>query len=323
MLRLKGAKIKPQNFEKKNLEIRKKFLDLIKKKEKAGNKLKLSWSNWGFGLEPLRTSLQRLHNNKVRYVELHGNLYGSDLGYNSKEVKSLLNDFGMEVSGVCGMFSSDCELASSIPSVRQRAIDYIKRNVEFCNEVGGEYLLIVPGAVGRPKRYDGFEFDRAVEALQIIGDTFIKNSVKGAVEPIRADEVSLCHTFEDAVKLIKAVNHDGIKHINGDLYHMLHGESHIGETIINYGDYLINLHMADTTRMAFGTGMLDLDTVIMALYLIGYNDKRAFCSAEPLGAGADPYRQMYGKNDPVMLDRLVSETASYFYAREELLLSVN
>jgi hypothetical protein len=73
--------------------------------------------------------------------------------------------------------------------------------------------------------------------------------------------------------------------------------------------------------MAFGTGMLDLDLIIMTLYLIGYNNKRAFCSAEPLGSGADPYRQMYGRSDPAVLDRLVSETTSYFYEREELLLS--
>lgn len=315
--------MKLQNFEKKNLEIRKKFLKLISEKKNVENKLKLSWSNWGFGLESLKTSLQRLHNNNIRYIELHGNLYGVDLGYRSKEVKLLLNDFGMEVSGVCGMFSSDCELASSIPSVRQRAIDYIKRNVEFCNEVGGEYLLIVPGAVGRPKKYDLFEFDRAVEALRIIGDFFIKNNVKGAIEPIRADEVSICHTFDDAVKMIKTIDNDGIKYINGDLYHMLHGESHIGEAILNNGDYLINLHMADTNRMAFGTGMLDLDVVIMSLYLIGYNNKKAFCSMEPLGPSADPYYQMYGRNDPVILDKLVKESALYFYKREELLLINN
>jgi sugar phosphate isomerase/epimerase len=196
-------------------------------------------------------------------------------------------------------------------------------NVEFCSEVGGEYMIITPSPVGRTEKYDDFEFERAVETFQVVGDIFVKNKIKGAIEPIRPDEVSICHTFEDAMKMIKAINHDGIKHISGDLYHMLHCESHIGETIIKYGEYMVNLHMADTNRMAFGSGMLDFDVVIIALYIVGYNNKRAFCSAEPLGPGANPYVQMYGKNDPKMLDKLVGDSASYFYKREKLLLASN
>lgn len=184
----------------------------------------------------------------------------------------------------------------------------------------GEYILFSPGAVGRPQKYDDFEFERAVETLRILGDVFVDARVKGAIEPVRADEVSICHTFEDAVKMINTVGHKGVCNIAGDVYHMLHGESHIGETIINYGDYLINIHMADTNRMALGTGMLNLDSVIMSLYLIGYNNKNAFLTAEPLGPAANPYPQMNGITDPQILDKLVSDTASYFYKRESLLL---
>jgi sugar phosphate isomerase/epimerase len=310
-----------QNFEKINLEIKEKFKRFLKEQKEVKNKLKLSWSNWGFGIEPLELSLKRLKKFNVKYIELHGNLYGENLGYKVKEVKKMLDDYGIQASGVCGMVSSESELSSKSPFVRQRCIDYFKRNIEFCNQVGGEYLLFGPGAVGRPVKYDDYEFERAVESIQIIGDYFVKYNVKGAVEPVREDEVSICHTFEDALRLIKAVNHKGVQNICGDVYHILHGERNMGETITNYGDYMINLHMADTNRRALGSAMLDLDIVIMSLYLIGYNNKRAFCSAEPLGPGADPYVQMYGKNDPEVLNKLVSDTASYFYRREEVLLS--
>jgi len=184
----------------------------------------------------------------------------------------------------------------------------------------GEYILFSPGAIGRPKKYDDFEFERAVETLKILGDIFLKAGIKGAIEPVRVDEVSICHTFSEALKLINAIEHKSVRHIAGDVYHMLHGENHIGETIIKYGDYLINLHIADTNRMALGTGMLNLDIIIMALYLINYNNKSAFISAEPLGPAADPYPQMNGITDPKVLDKLVEDTASYFYTRENLLL---
>lgn len=312
--------MKLQRFEEINVEIKRKFSKFLREQKKIEKRIKFSWSNWGFGLEPIETSLKRLRKCDVRYIELHGNLYGPDIGYKLKVINKLLKNYGIEVSGICGMFSKEAELASISPAVRQRAIDYIKRQVEFCSEVGGEYLLVVPGAVGRPNKYDDFELDRVIESLQIVADVFVEYNVNGAIEPIRADEVSICHSFEDVVKLIKVLNHDRIKYINGDVYHMLHSESHIADTIIKYCDYLINLHIADTNRMALGTGMLDLDTILMSLYLVGYNNKRAFVSAEPLGPGADPYRQMYGKNDPVMLDKLVSDTVSYFNERESLLI---
>jgi len=310
-----------QNYEKKDAAIKEKFLE-AKNKKTLKDRLKLSWSNWEFGMEPLKASVKRLSANSVKYIELFGNLFGPDMGYKAKDVNKLLGDYGMEVSGICGIFSTDNESCSTIPSVRQRCIDYFKRSVEFAGEVGAEYFLIAPSAVGRAVKLDDFEFDRSVEVLKEVADLFIKHNVKGAVEPIRADEVSLCNTFADAVKIINAVGHKGIQHINGDVYHMLHGEEHIGQTLIDYKDYVVNIHLADTNRKALGSGMLNIDVFIMSLYLIGYNERRAFCSAEPLGPGADPYQQMNGKNDPDMLDKLVKDTVTYFRKREEILLNL-
>ncbi len=308
-----------QNFEKKNNDIKNAFGELLKR-NKIKNKLKLSWSNWGFGLEPIENSLRRLKKYNIDYIELHGNRYGPDLGYKTKILRRLLSSYDIKVSGICGMVWKESELASPNPFIRQRCIDYFKRNIELCKEVGGEYILFTPGAVGRPQKYDDFEFDRAVETLKILGDLFLDAEVKAAIEPVRIDEVSFCHTFEDAVRLIKSVDHKGVVHIAGDVYHMLHHETHIGQTILDFGDYLVNIHMADTNRKALGSGMLDLDIIIMALYLIGYNNKKAFLSAEPLGPSANPYYQMYGRTDPQILDRLVSDTAAYFYQRENIVL---
>ena len=240
-----------QNFEKKDLQIKEKFLEMKKKKE-IKERLKLSWSNWELGMEPLEVSLKRLSSNGVKYVELYGNIFGPDLGYKAKDVNKQLKAFGMEVSGICGIYSTDSELASTSPSVRQRAIDYTKRNVEFAAQVGAEYFLIVPGAVGRAVKFDDYEFERSVETLKLVVDVFTKYNIKGAVEPIRSDEVSICNTFADAVKFINAINHPGIQNINGDVYHMLHMENHIGETLLEYKDYLINIHLADTNRKALG-----------------------------------------------------------------------
>jgi len=307
-----------QNFETKNEKIRAEYI--AAKKADPGKfqaKLNLSWSNWGFGMEPLEVSAKRLADNGISFIELHGNRYGESLGYASRDTQRILDGLGVKVSGICGMFSPECDLSSNSGVVRQRAIDYIKRNVDLGHKLGAKYFLIVPGAVGRPTAIDGMEFERSVETLGLVADVFSDAGIRGAVEPIRSAEVSLIHTFADAERYIKAVNHPGVRHINGDVYHMLTEESHIARTIADSGGRLTNLHLAVTNRCALGEGSLDVDTLMMALYLIGYNNDWCYCTPEPLGPGGDPYPAMFGKPDAALLDTLVGTSARYWREREE------
>lgn len=314
--------MKPQNYEVKNEKIRAAFAALKKEHpERLKTRLNLSWSNWGFGIEPLADSAARLERAGIQFIELHGNHYGPDLGYKVEETLRILGDHGIRVAGVCGMFSADNDLSSNRAVQRQAAIDYIKREVPFTAAVGGTYLLVVPGAVGRPKAYDNVEFERSVETLQLVADLFVQHNVKAAIEPIRSAEVSFVHTVADAIRYIEAVNHPGVQHINGDVYHMQAEEAHIGEAILTAGERLINLHMADSNRRALGLGAMDLDTIIMALYVIGFNREGCYVTPEPLGPGGDPYPAMYGKPDKEQLDAMVMQTATYFREREEELLA--
>ena len=314
--------MKPQNFQLKNEKIQAAFLKL---KKTAPNKLKkrlnLSWSNWGFGREDLSVSAARLEKAGIRFIELHGNHYGPDLGYRADRVLQILGDHGIKVAGVCGMFSAENDLSSAIARHRQAAIDYLKREVPFTAAVGGSYILVVPGAVGRPQAYDNMEFERSVETLQLAAGLFVEYEIRAAVEPIRSAEVSLVHSIAETQAYIKAVNHPGVQHINGDVYHMQVEESHIGAALVSAGSQLTNLHVADSNRLALGEGALDLDTMIMALYVIGYNREGCYVTPEPLGPGGDPYPAMFGRQDPAVLDRLVLQTARYFRAREQAVLS--
>jgi len=307
-----------QNFEVVNQEIDDQFRAYKESNpEKMGTKLKLSWSNWGFGVEALKTSLNRLARNNVEYIELHGNHYGPDLGYSLKETKKLLGDSGIKVSGVCGMFSKDNDLSSISAFQRQAAIDYIRREVEFTAELGGTYLLVVPGAVGRSSPYDEMEVHRSIETLRLVAPLFEQYGVKGAIEPIRSAETSIVNTVEQAQEYIAELNCSGISWINGDVFHMQAEETHIGKALLAAGNQLVNLHMADSQRGALGTGSMDVDRIIEVLYLINYNGRDCFVTPEPLGPGGDPYPAMYGKSNPEDLDRLVQVTINTFRSREQ------
>ncbi|HVV04273.1 MAG TPA: sugar phosphate isomerase/epimerase family protein [Puia sp.] len=313
-----------QSFEQKNEQIRAAFRALKRQHpERMWQRLNFSWSNWGFGIEPLEQSLERLRRYGVRFIELHGNHYGPDMGYDGTEVKEQLQEYGISVSGVCGMFSADNDLSSNRAPHRQAAVDYLRRELAFTAAMGGDYILVVPGAVGRNKAYDDAEFERSVETLRMAAPLFTQYGIRGAIEPIRSAEVSFVHTIADAQSYIRAVGHPGVAHINGDVYHMQSEEAHIGEALLAAGDQLINLHLADSNRCALGMGSMDLDTIIRALYLIEHNRPGRYVTPEPLGPGGDPYPAMFGKTDPGVLDELVRQSAEYFRAREEAVLAMD
>jgi len=314
--------MKMQNYERKNQRIHQAFGELkASDPGRLEQRLNLSWSNWGFGMEPLARSAERLADAGLEYIELHGNHYGPDLGYRVDETLNILGDAGLKVAGVCGMFSAENDLSANSGVTRQRGIDYLKRTVPFAAAVGGQYVLVVPGAVGRPDKYDDSEFERSAETLRLVAALFVEHGIRAAIEPIRSAEVSFCHTIAEAKRYIEAVDHPGVGHINGDVYHMQSEESHVAEAVLAAGEQLTNLHLADSNRCALGDGSLDVDTLIMALYLIGYNRPGCYVTPEPLGPGGDPYPAMHGRTAPRQLDRLVKKTVRYFRERESRVLA--
>ncbi|HEY5586993.1 MAG TPA: sugar phosphate isomerase/epimerase family protein [Ruminiclostridium sp.] len=313
-----------QNYEIKSQKIKDDFRKLKEMSPGAlEKKLTLSWSVWMFGIESFENSVKRLKNSGIDWIELKGDQHTAYSGLKLREVKKVLAAYDLKVSGACGMFSKENDLSSNSPFVVQKAIDYIKRQVEFLAEVGGEYLIVVPSAVGRPTAIDSWEFIRSASALKSCSDVFEQTGVKIAIEPIRSAEVSIVHSIEQAQRYIETVGDKGVQHINADTYHMLLEETHIGESILSAGNQLINIHIADSNRDAPGTGMIDFDTVIRALYLIGFNKRGGYVTPEPLGPFPDPYVLSNSPCNQEIMDKLVKDTVSYFLSREEEVLQNN
>lgn len=313
----------PQAFQAADAEVARRFVEARAGWTPDAPRLKLGWSNWGFGTERLEDSAARLERYGVEWIELHGNRYGPDLGYRAEEVAPVLEAHGLRLSGICGIVTPDQELASNRPHARQRFLDYLRRQLELCVALGGRYILFGAGAVGRPVAYDDAELDRAADTLRLVADEFSAAGVLAAIEPIRPDETSLVHTCGDALELIGRVGRPGVRHIAADLYHMLAGEGHLGRALLEYGPLLANLHLADTNRRALGSGQLDVDVVIMALYATGYHEAEGFCTAEPLGTGANPYAMMFGAPDAPALDAMVAQTARTWREREDAVLGAS
>jgi sugar phosphate isomerase/epimerase len=316
------VRVKAQNFEVKNQMIERAFADLVRQHpERLERRLNLSWSIWMFGTAPLEVTAGWLERAGLRYVELTGNHYGDDLGYQPNDVLATLADHGLTVSGISGMFTPDNDLSSPHAFHRQAAIDYLRRETAFAEEVGANYIIVPPGGVGRATAYDDMEFFRSAETLRVAAPWFAEHHVRSAIEPIRRAETTLVHTVAEAKAYIAAVDHPAVAYINADTYHMQTEEAHVGEAILSCGEQLANLHIADSNRWGLGDGSLDLDTVIRTLYLIGHNKEDRFVTPEPLGPVADPYVAMHSRPDEHLAERMVAATAHYFREREEEVLA--
>lgn len=311
---------KLQKYQQHKLGIIKRFIELRDTKpELLENRLTLSWSIWMFGEEPMERSLERLKKFGINHVELKGNYYSDKIRPSLEKIQECLKQFDIKVSGICGMYSNWNDLSSPDPYIRNNAVDYIKLQLEFADLVGGAYLIVVPSAVGRPNPTDIFEFRRSVETMRVCTGFLNQFKAKIAIEPIRSAEVSLIHTVEDALSYINAVNHPLVYHINADTYHMLVEEESLVDSILKCGDRLINLHVADSNRGALGTGLLDLDSVIMASYLVGLNLPGRYVTFEPLGKHANPYVMAHGIPEEKAMDELVHTSVEYFREREEFI----
>lgn len=306
--------MKLQNFEQRDQAIRQQYLAAKRRNpDRFVPKLKLSWSIWMFGIEPLEQSLMRLKKAGLSYVELKG-----DPLQDPETTTKLIEEHGFTVSGVCGLFPLDRDLASPDVQIQDCAVKYVKQEIQFTKAVKGSYLIVVPSAVGRTRAIDDQDFKRSARALRRCGNDFQEANIKAAVEPIRSAEVSLVHTVDEALRYIETVDHPGIAHINADTYHMLNEESHIGDAILRCGPRLVNLHVADSNRDAPGKGMINIDVIIMAAYLVGMNQGNRFVTFEPLGPYADPYVLSTQPCKTDVMDKLVKDSVDYFREREEI-----
>jgi sugar phosphate isomerase/epimerase len=311
--------MKTQNYEIRDAKIKSAFIKMKNEKpENFERRITLSWSSWIFGIEKFNDTVSRLKKAGLDYLELKGDSHTEDSAGDLVEIKKILKNHDMKISGSVGIFSPENDLSSNSVYSRQNAIDYINRELKRLKELNAAYMIIVPAAVGRPDPLDSSELWRSTESLRSCIETLKKTGVKAAIEPIRSAEVSMVHSIDDAIEYINLVDSEFVQHINGDIYHMLLEEEHIGEAILQAGDRLVNLHLADSNRDGLGRGMIDLDTVIMASYLNGMNQEGRFLTPEPLGPYPVPYDLMNAPCDVEVMDKLVFETIDYFREREEI-----
>ncbi|MCM8900433.1 sugar phosphate isomerase/epimerase [Caldicoprobacter algeriensis] len=216
-----------------------------------------------------------------------------DLGFDAYEVDGnvLVNRFeeveeavvktGVSISSVCGGYRG--WIGDFQEERRRQALQDIEKILKCAGKIGAKGI-VVPAAWGMfslrlpplvPPRSP--QEDRAV-LLDSLGKLDIIAERTGTVilfEPLNRYEDHMVNTLGAAKELILA---GGFKHvqITADFFHMNIEEKDIARSIIECGNLIGHVHIADSHRYQPGDGHMDFVSGFKALHDIGFDGYMAF-----------------------------------------------
>ena len=165
-----------------------------------GPPVHLSMHNW-MRAEPLELTLNRLADSGYESIEIRG----EPMRYDTKQVLSLLERYGLRCWGSVTMMTSGRDLVHEDPYVRLGTIQYMKDTVRMISELGGAGFCIVPSTVGKlePMAPPEQEWAWAVEGLRQVYDVARSLDVRIGVEPLNRFETYFINRHDQALQLAR------------------------------------------------------------------------------------------------------------------------
>ena len=130
--------------------------------------LKMAMHNW-MRPEPIDVTVKRLGRSGYDGIEISG----EPALYDTKEVRSLLEDNGLECWGAVTLMVGGRDLLHEDKYVRVGSVQYVKDTIDMIKELGGKILTVVPSTVGKvtPMGSPEDEWRWAVDSLKECQDS--------------------------------------------------------------------------------------------------------------------------------------------------------
>ncbi len=185
----------------------------------------------------------------------------------------VIRDLGL-IPHVCGVFGPGRDLTSPDASVRASTRAYLNECFQMADTLGAGFVCgPMYAQVGKarqlPEDERRREWDLAVSELRLVCKDAADLGVSIAIEPINRFETDMVNTVDDALRMIRAVDHPAAK-IMIDSFHMTIEEMNLGKAVRAAGADLIHVQVSENHRGVTGTGLTPWNDFRDALRDIGY-----------------------------------------------------
>jgi len=167
---------------------------------------------------------------------------------------------------------------------RELAAASFKQMLELSAEIGAIGVICAPliaitmSRGERPRIQDlsplenvqSLERNLFIELLKGIGKRAQEVGAYLIVEPLNRYESFWLNRLQEGVDICKAVGNPYLK-IMADFFHMHIEEKDIPQSILEAGEYIVNVHLADSNRLTPGNGHTNFEAGLAALKRIGYD----------------------------------------------------
>ncbi|MFC5587328.1 sugar phosphate isomerase/epimerase family protein [Sporosarcina soli] len=255
--------------------------------------MRYSICSWTFGNIPIEKVFDRVSAAGYKHIDMQALVND----YNWKEVKQLAKDYSIEINGLLcdsGWPIEEHDLANTNRVNRKLAVDYFKRQIECVKMVEGNYLIVVPSAVGKysllgNKKSEDWKW--AIESVCNLTETAKENGITLVIEPINRYESCIVNNSDDLLNFVMEVNHPNVKGLL-DTYHMNIEESNVKEAFLKLKDWIEVVHFADSNRQGLGRGQIDFEKIVSVMKEIEF-DKTVVL--ECMAPGTNPFNADKGE----------------------------
>ncbi|MFT3873092.1 MAG: sugar phosphate isomerase/epimerase family protein [Nocardioides sp.] len=247
------------------------------------NAFKYSFNTLCYLDEDVVTSIARIADCGYDAIELAGETERYDIDVVHRECAR----HGIVVSSICSLFNEQRDFSHANPERRMTALNYVKEMVDFAAAVEAPTVIVAPTALMRTTLSSTIKKERdwALQGLYEAGKYAERREIQLTIEPWNRYETYWLHRLEQAVELVEELQMESVG-VMGDTFHMNIEEEDVAGAILLAGARLNHLHVADSARLAPGTGHLDLEPVMEALVEIGY---QGFVTFELIPNVSEPF----------------------------------
>jgi len=205
-----------------------------------------------------------------------------------ERIRKAAHNANIEIAGLHWLFVSPPGVYINHPDtkIREETRDYFLALIDLCADLGGEVMVI-----GSPKQRNVIAPLTFEQAWEYARDTFNQGAALAAernvtlcIEPLSSDQTNFITNPDEALKMVKSVNHPNFQMIL-DVCSTANEGLDMPTQIQKCAPHLAHFHSNDDNGYLPGSGGVDYPPIINALKAINY---KGYVSTEVFNFKPDP-----------------------------------